>query len=252
MNITLNNFLSKEYMATDVNECDYSRVEDYIGFAKAISRNIYQPIYIIDCCRERVLFASGNFPHLCGMTPDEFKENGNKLYLDFVSEDEQQMLLEIMGETLKLMFSFPEEGRKELVLSYFFSLINNRRRMVHHKITPLAFDSKGRIWLLLCTMSLSSQKKPGYTILRRDGDIDFYSYSMNKHTWYHKEGFTLSEMEHDILQLSSQGYTMKEIAGKLSKSEDSIKNYKRVLFGKLGAKSITEAVFEAINLNLLN
>ena len=45
---------------------------------------------------------------------------------------------------------------------------------------------------------------------------------------------------------------MKEIAGKLNKSEDSIKNYKRVLFAKLGVKSITEAVFEAINLNLLN
>lgn len=239
-------------MATDVDGCDYSRVEDYIGFAEAISRNIYQPIYLIDCCRERVLFASGNFPYLCGMTPDEFKENGNKLYLELVSEEEQQMLIKIIGETLRLMFSFPEEERKDLVLSYFFSLTSSHPRMVHHKITPLAFDRSGRIWLLLCTMSISSQKKPGYTVLRRDGDTDFFFYSMNKQTWYHKEGFTLNEMEHDILQLSSQGYTMKEIAGKLNKSEDSIKNYKRVLFAKLGVKSITEAVFEAINLNLLN
>ena len=59
-------------------------------------------------------------------------------------------------------------------------------------------------------------------------------------------------MEHDILMLSSQGYTIKEIASMLCKSEDSIKSYKRVLFAKLGVKSITEAVFAAINYDLLD
>ena len=44
---------------------------------------------------------------------------------------------------------------------------------------------------------------------------------------------------------------MKEIAPIFGKSVDAIKLYKRVLFSKLGVRSITEAVMAAINRNLI-
>ena len=253
MSVTLNNFFHKDYMVSNPDECDYSRISSYVKFAEAISRNIYQPIYIVDCCRKNILFASGNFQHLCGMTSDEFKENSNKMYFDSIPEEEQAILVEVVGQALKLLYSLPEDIREDLVLSYFFSMVNNsRRRLIHHKITPLAFSNDGKIWLALCTISMSSNKKLGNITLRKYGDSDYFYYSLNKHIWYHKEGLALSEMEHDILMLSSQGYTIKEIASMLCKSEDSIKIYKRVLFAKLGVKSITEAVFAAINYDLLD
>ena len=253
MSVTLNNFFHKDFMASNPDECDYSRIDSYVKFAEAISRNIYQPIYIVDCCRQNILFASGNFKLLCGMTPDEFKENGNKMYFEAIPEDEQAILIEVVQQALKLLYSLPEEIREKLVLSYFFSMVNNsRRRLIHHKITPLAFSNDGKIWLALCTISMSSNKKLGNITLRKYGDSDYFFYSLNKHIWYHKEGIELTEMEHDILLLSSQGYTIKEIAYMLCKSEDSIKSYKRVLFAKLGVKSITEAVFAAINYYLLD
>ena len=76
-------------------------------------------------------------------------------------------------------------------------------------------------------------------------------YNVEKGRWYHKEGVSLSFEEKEILLLSSQGYTVKEIAAVLSKSEDTIKMYKRVMFSKLKVKSIAEAIIAAINGNLI-
>jgi len=61
----------------------------------------------------------------------------------------------------------------------------------------------------------------------------------------------LTEVERDILRLSSQGYTMNDIADKLCKSIDTIKTYKKRLFAKLEVKSITEALSYATNYKLL-
>jgi len=61
----------------------------------------------------------------------------------------------------------------------------------------------------------------------------------------------LTETERDILRLSSQGYTMDEIATMLCKSIDTIKTYKKRLFAKLEVRSIAEALSYATNYKLI-
>ena len=104
----------------------------------------------------------------------------------------------------------------------------------------------------MCSFSLSSRKEPWNPTLRHFQHLDYYYYSLKKRRWYYKEGQDLTDIEKEILILSSQGYIMKEIAEKLGKSESAVKFYKRQLFDKMGAKNITEAVFTALNDNLLH
>ena len=158
----------------------------------------------------------------------------------------------VFEKAYELFLSYPIEDRKKLVFSFsFHTNCNGKKRVVHQSLTPLTLTDSGDLWLVLCTASFSSSKSPGHYVMRLHRDEEYMLYNVEKGRWYHKEGVSLSFEEKEILLLSSQGYTVKEIAAVLSKSEDTIKMYKRVMFSKLKVKSIAEAIIAAINGNLI-
>jgi DNA-binding NarL/FixJ family response regulator len=54
-----------------------------------------------------------------------------------------------------------------------------------------------------------------------------------------------------VLILSAQGLTVAQIAEKMCRSVDTIKTYKRVMFERLGTRSITEALTLATNSGMI-
>ncbi|MDE5825767.1 MAG: helix-turn-helix transcriptional regulator, partial [Lachnospiraceae bacterium] len=123
--------------------------------------------------------------------------------------------------------------------------------LIHHILTPLALTQNGKIWLALCTVSMSSRNTPGHIIMKKENCKEYHEYDLIRHKWILKEEKVLSETERDVLWLSTQGYTMNDIADKLCKSVDTIKSCKRALFTRLGVKNIAEALYHAVNYRLL-
>ena len=151
-----------------------------------------------------------------------------------------------------LFNEIPFTERFDYTISYDFHIIRGKKlRLVNHNLTPMVLTKDGRIWLALCTISMSARNAPGYIIMKKSGSKSYYEYSLDKHKWIKKEGITLSETERDVLVLSAQGYTMNDIADKLCKSVDTIKACKRALFSKLGVRNIAEALSYATNYKLL-
>ena len=62
----------------------------------------------------------------------------------------------------------------------------------------------------------------------------------------------LSDKELEILQLMAAGYSNKEIAGALFKSEGTVKNQCSAILSKLGVRDRTRAVLLALELGLIN
>jgi DNA-binding NarL/FixJ family response regulator len=62
---------------------------------------------------------------------------------------------------------------------------------------------------------------------------------------------TLSEREHEILQLLAFGYTNRDIAGRLFISPDTVKTHLEHIYQKLGANDRTAAVAEAMRRRLI-
>lgn len=231
----------------------YNDISTYIESAEAFSRNMFRPVMIIDLFKKNYLYVSHNFSHLLGNmgSLDDSLENGQQIIPSFAREDEHTLSI-IFNKAYDLFLASPIAERKDLVFSFSFHTLNNgKKTIVHQCLTPLSLTDDGDLWLVLCTTSFSSRKTPGSFIMKSHNEQEYEEYNIEKDRWYHKEGLVLSLMEKDILLLSSQGYTMKEIASILFKSEDTIKMYKRVMFSKLCVRSITEAVFTAINLNLI-
>ena len=253
MALSIKDFIRPPYIIDKIDEHEYVKKDIYIETVASFARSFYQPVFIVDFYKQNLLYVSGNLNHLCGMSGEQLQASPDRLYYDFVPVEEEEILKEIIFKSFELFMTFPVEERISWVLSYDFHLqFGSRKRLIQHRITPLKLADDGRLWLAFCSFSISSRKEIGNATMRRDGHSDYFTYSLKNHVWYYREGIKLTEIEHDVLLLSSQGYTMKEIASKLYKSEDSVKSYKRHLFSKLGVRNITEAVFSAINDNMFH
>ncbi|HEY52449.1 MAG TPA: response regulator transcription factor [Caldilineae bacterium] len=61
----------------------------------------------------------------------------------------------------------------------------------------------------------------------------------------------LSEREEEVLRFIANGYTNKEIAGRLFLAEGTVKNYVSSILGKIGVRDRTQAALKAKELGLL-
>lgn len=188
---------------------------------------------------------------LCGEPTSKTQNFDHSLYLNHVSYQEFEMLKEIHKSGFELFSTFPISERKITPFNMIFTLRGGKTRLMHHTLTPLTLDCDGKIWLALCTVSISSRKTPGYLVVGKRGNRTFYQYNLQNHEWEKQDAIALSETEREVLVLSTQGYTMADIADVMCKSIDTIKTYKRNLFAKLGVKNIAEALYCAINYRLI-
>ncbi len=235
----------------NITDEDYYKIDYLINAVKAFARSTHQCVYIIDYFREDFLYVSENFYSLCGFSSEKIRDFGYKIFTDMVPEKDQDMLVELNRAGFSLFETFPENERMDYVITYDFHIMHGKKaQLVNHSLTPLVLTQDGRIWLSLCTISMSATNTPGNIIMSKEGGSLYYEYSPISHKWSTKESVILSETERDILRLSAQGYTMNEISEKIYKSIDTVKSCKRSLFSKLGVRNITEAVSHTINYRL--
>ncbi len=255
-----------------ITEVDYQRAMPYVETAQAFAQTTYQSIYIIDYHRKNFLYVSDNPLFLCGHTSEEVRKMGYDFYLSYVPKEEVPMLTELNRSGFRAFYDEPVENRRQCMMSYDFHIahgnaVENRRQcmmsydfhiaqsnrllLINHKITPLAMTTNGRVWLALCTVSLSSQKEAGHIEFRQLGTPGKRIYSLTTHRWQQAEDIALRPEEKQVLILAAQGYTIQDIADRLCRGTDTVKHYRRQIFQKLDAQSITEALAYATNYGLL-
>jgi DNA-binding CsgD family transcriptional regulator len=236
----------------DIPEEEYQKINTLIATFDAVSRVIYQCLYIIDYNKQNFLYVSSNPLFLCGHNTQEILEMGYAFYLTHVPEQEQIMLTEINYAGFKFFEKLPVEEKIKSTISYDFHIINGKKKtLINHKLTPVLLTDDGKIWLAACIISLSSHSKPGNIVLHIADQPFFYEYSLINHHWKENKGITLNEREKDVLSLSAQGYSMNEIADRLFVTFDTIKFYRRRILEKLQVKNITEALSFATSYRLL-
>ena len=252
MNSAINKFFLASNTIENVSDEEYQKVNLLVNAAKAFARSTYQCVYIIDYFKREFVYVSENLALLCGQPADEIKNFGYDLYLKHVPENELSMLLEINEKGFELYSTIPSQERTSYSIQYDFHLTNERKsHLINHTLTPLTLTPDGKIWLALCTISMSSRNAPGHIIMKKENSKQYHEYDLKQHKWILKKEKPLSEAERDILWLSTQGYTMTEIADKLCKSVDTIKSCKRLLFARLGVTNIAEALHHAVNYKLI-
>ncbi|MDE7413179.1 MAG: helix-turn-helix transcriptional regulator [Muribaculaceae bacterium] len=250
--VHIGDFFSLRNSVENINEADYKDLGRLIEAAQAFERCTYQCIYIIDYFKKGFLYVSNNIARLCGSDAERIKDFGYKFYIDYVPETDLKMLLEVNNKGFELFNSLPLNERTEYTISYNFHIKSGlRKRLVNHKLTPILLSKEGRIWLALCTISLAAGNEVGNIIMKKEGATTFFEYSLYNHEWMKMDEIKLSDTEREVLSLSTQGYTMNDIASIVCKSVDTVKASKRSIFQKMNVKNIAEALTYAQNHRLI-
>lgn len=250
--VRIEDFFFDKNRVDGITEADYERARPYVEAAQAFAHITYQSIYVIDYFRKNFLYVSDNPIFLCGHTAEEVLDMGYGFYLNNVPAEELPMLTELNRAGFAAFGETPKQDRQRCVMSYDFHIITGGRRLlINHKITPLVLLDDGRVWLAVCTVSLSSHKEAGHIELRLYGQNGLREYSLDSHQWHQREEITLKPEERTVLSLAAQGYTIKEIADRLCRGVDTVKFHRRNLFDRFGTDNITGAVAFATNYGLL-
>lgn len=107
------------------------------------------------------------------------------------------------------------------------------------------------MWLALCVVSLSTKTVPGVITTMMDGELFEFNFSPETNELIRKETVSLSKREKEVLQISAQGFSNKQIGDKLFIDINTVKFHKRNIYSKLDVKNITEAVTFAQNNGLI-
>lgn len=249
---TNTDFFIESNAVGNVTEKDYERAAVLVDAVKAFARTTYLGVHVNDYFRQNFMYFSDNMAWLCGESAGRIQREGFGFYMKHMSGSDRQMLLELNRIGWEFIDGVPVESRLDYTITYDLHIVNGRRRrLVHHRITPLALSDNGHVWLALGTISIAARSIPGDIRAKKHGSNTYYEYSIQSRRWVEKEERPLSETERDVLTLSAQGYTMSEIADMLCKSIDAIKSCKQSLFSRLNVRNISEAISLAVNYKLL-
>lgn len=229
----------------NVDELLYKNIDAIINTAKAVSRALCQSVYLIDFHKKGFLYVSENPLFLCGHTAEDFRINGYSILEQHISEVEQTRLLEINSQAFQFFekyISLEDKSKCYFTYDFHLTLVGKRNVLINHKLTPILLTEDGKVWIAMCIVSLSARSSSRDLEIHIEGSPKYWKYNLKSHKWKEMCMVQLKEEEKLVLQLTSQGYKMREIADKMCKSVDTIKSYKRTLFEKLGTKNMISAL----------
>ncbi|WGD35638.1 LuxR family transcriptional regulator [Olleya sp. YS] len=249
----VNDFFSFKNSLNDVSEEDQKQAINYLESIDALARTTYKSLYIVDYKEKGFDYVSENPLFLCGNTAEEVKEMGYAFYFKHVIESDLNLLLKINRIGFDFYDKVPVEERKDYTISYDFHLINKdgEKTLINHKMTPLFLTSDGKLWKAIAIVSLSSENKSGNIIVSKKGSNTIFTYDLDGDFWKETEAVKLTSREKEILQYSSRGFTINEVAEAIFVSPDTVKFHRKKLFEKLEVTNISEAIAYATNNKLI-
>lgn len=233
---------------------EYKAINPCIKTLDAIARLVPYSMYVIDYYKQNFLYISPHSLFLNDSTIEEIKNMGYSYYYKLLPLEDRRFLEFINKEGFSFYYKLSEEDRINYSISYDFFIYageSRRKVLVNQKLTPIALNEKNQIWLALCTMSIAPHKKRRGIIIRKAGDTHHYTYDFITKQWKTVNIVNLTKNDIDILRLSEQGFSNKEIGDILFYDVNTIKFHKKQIFSKLKVKSIKEAIDYAYNNKLI-
>ena len=246
-NILIDDFLKPVKLEQPITEMDYINIQPQIESFIALARIANLSIFIVDYNKRDFLYVSSHPLFLCGYDREEVKKMGLEFYLKVVSEEDLSMLHKINKAGFDYYYTQPLETRGDLILSYDLKIrhLNSHKYIINNKITPFVITKEGHIWLSLGLVTLSTRENSGSVYIQHINSSKRIEYSFETKRWKPSLSVSLTERERNILQLTAQGYTQKEIAIELFIDESTVKYHKTNILNKLGVVNIMEAVYFA-------
>lgn len=232
-----------------ISEEDQLRPQNYLEAVKSFARLTYESVYVIDYEKMGFEYVSENPLFLCGYSSEEVLEMGYQFYFKNVPEKDLELLNLINEAGFDFFAKLSAEEKKHYSITYDFHLVNKdgKHILINHKLTPLFLTSDDKMWKSMCIVSISHHKNAGHVYIHKQGTGETWELSLENSVWRKSAQPKLSKREVEILRLHAQGLTINQIAEKIFVSSDTVKYYRRRIFGRLGVSNMVEALSYAVN-----
>lgn len=232
-----------------ISEEDHLQQQHYLEVVKSFSRLTYESIYVIDYEKMAFEYVSENPLFLSGHSAEEVLNMGYEFYFKNVPEKDLELLNLINEAGFDFFKKIPGNTKKLYSITYDFHLINKDGKpiLINHKLTPLFLTSDEKMWKAMCMVSISHHKNAGNVYIHKQGTDESWELNIDHNVWRKSEKPKLTKREIEILRLHAQGLTINQIAEKIFVSPDTVKYYRRQIFGRLGVSNIVEALSYAVN-----
>ncbi|MBL4605354.1 MAG: helix-turn-helix transcriptional regulator [Flavobacteriaceae bacterium] len=249
----VNDFFSFRNTVGDISNSEQKQTTNYIETIEAFARTTYKSIYVIDYQKKGFEYVSDNPLFLCGHTAEEVKKMGYAFYFKYVIEPDLNLLLKVNTIGFEFYEKIVLEERKNYTISYDYHLKNQegKKILINQKLTPLFLTDDGKIWKAICIISLSAENKSGNIKIYKKGDNKLFNYDLEGNFWKETEVIELTSREKEILQYSTRGFTINEVAEAIFVSPDTVKFHRKKLFEKLDVANISEAIAYATSNKLI-
>jgi DNA-binding CsgD family transcriptional regulator len=222
---------------------------DYLEVVKAFARLTYESIYVINYETMTFEYVSENPLFLCGYSSGEVMALGYDFYFKNVPESDLKLLHSINEAGFDFFENLPGEEKMQYSITYDFYLVNRdgKKVLINHKLTPLLLTREKKMWKAMCVVSISHHKSPGNVCIHKQGADTIWELDLNDKAWRKSEKPKLTKREIEVLHLYAQGFSIHEIAEKVSVTPDTVKYYRRQIFDRLNVSTIAEALSYAVN-----
>ncbi len=223
---------------------DYSQFESLSGVLNQVSQLENKSIYIIDYARQDFLYVSPHPLFLCGYSSEEVKALGYDFYKKVIPPEDLFMLLNINRAGWNMFDKMTGAGKLGFCISYDFYLChkNGSKVLVSQKLSPVCLTKDSKIWLAICTVGYSCRKEPGNVVIKWDNVEGYFTYDAETKKIIPQYPEALSSREKEIILLIMRGFSILEIAQRLSIAESTVRTHRSKIEKKLGVKNLANAV----------
>lgn len=216
----------------------------YIYFLNCLGRISNDAFYVIDYNSKTFLHVVSSDVYLIGRSAEQVRDDGFRHYERIVHRDDLQLLQQVNRAGYDFIHSIPLERRMNACLSYDLRIRDSRKnwRLVNQRLMPLELTPDGVVRLAVCKVGASSSDKPGNAMITLADSSVSYQYSEAERVFVAVDKPNLSPTAIQVIILSSQGLSEKDIARSLDIGVYTIKYHKKAIFKELDVKNIQGAV----------
>jgi len=241
---------------------DLVKVSEYLSLPQQFHnffRHSIPMMYIVDYTTGQYRVASDSVQGVLGYRVTDFTEGGVGFTIEKYHPDDLRLFNEqIFPDRLNILKSMPPEQHKDYIFSFTYRLKDGHGTFTNllQRNCFVHSDAKGNPLLsmgMVINLEHHCSSNPVTQSIERmaTGVNPFPDLIEKKHYYLYEEDRFFSEREKEILKLSIEGLTHKEIAARLFVAEGTVLQHRKNMLRKSNTKNVAELVGYAFKNQLL-
>jgi two-component response regulator len=218
---------------------------------------LHNTTLIIDIINHRITFHAGSSYLMADISITDGKTTLEE-FSKSLTDRSRYLINSVLKELSQKQILYTKDKNIPILTKLNLRFVNsNIQRTSFCKMTLLHNKEDGVPWLYICNLSVPECGDiENAEILLNDNLGWKFNMNLNRFIQFkpneeHKIYNNLNDKEKEVIILSAQGFTTKEIADRIHLSYDAIKSRKKNIMSKLSVSNMNEAMTVIINRHLL-